>query len=150
MLQKTFDLVRTQTLFAGVPMGSYAEGDAITFEMTEDEWAMVTGADGSVTRYKMNNRTATATIRLSYGSLANNVLDGFRKLDSATGLGVFPFVFIDPSSGTKIVASRAWVVRAPNLAIAANPGTREWTLHMVVDSRNDFGLPGVGAPILPG
>ena len=55
-------------------MSGFADGTFLTVDRDDDQWAKVTGADGTSTRIKSNNRSGNMTLTLKQSSPSNDVL----------------------------------------------------------------------------
>lgn len=125
-MAKTYDFKKVAVLVGGVPISGFIDGDAVTVEMADDQWEMVTGADGEATRSKKNNYSGTITIRLQASSLSNDYLQGLQKLDEATGLGQVPIMLKDLFGTTLVFAPQCWVKKSPGATFGRSNSQREW------------------------
>lgn len=129
---KEYDVREVSVVFADIPIDSgMAEGDFITVAQTSETFKVKVGADGSVTRYKTNDKTATIKIRVMHTADVNALLSELANRDSSTpnGAGVGSFLCRDRQNGNiKYTAEHCWIAKPPDVAFGNEPGPREWTL----------------------
>lgn len=128
---KIYDADQILVNFAGVPVDSgYADGEFLRIEQAEDDFTLVMGTDGSGTRSKSNNRSATITLILMQSSQTNTALSALNNLDLKTsgGAGVGPLLIKDKSGTSLYSAAKCWISKAPNVSFDRTATSREWTL----------------------
>ena len=62
MAVRTYDPKQVIITVGGVPMSGFADGSFLTIDRDDNQWTKVTGADGTSTRIKSNNRSGNMTI----------------------------------------------------------------------------------------
>lgn len=132
---KTFNAKEvTLTIGGRVLSSGFADGDFVKVAMDNDDWAAKAGADGEVTRSKVNNPLATGSIFLMQTSDGNDVLSQIRSADLAApnGAGVGQFLMRD-QFGRSVVRGQCWVMKPPDQARGREAGTNEWKIQIVVD-----------------
>ena len=138
---KNYDVKQVTAAFFGFLLDSgMSEGDFIQIKQVEADWGYKVGADGQVTRYAMNNPLTEIKVFLMQSSDGNAKLSTVRILDKSApnGAGVGPCIIRD-RQGTSVYESGAcWIVGPPDAALGKEPGTREWTLHCVMDQDERF------------
>lgn len=118
----------------------FAEGAFVEIEQNEEDFKMVVGTDGSVTRSKTNNKTAKVIVRLLQTSDGNARLSALRRLDLAqqNGAGVGAFLCKDRTSGTIVYqAEHCWIAKAPKVSMDKTATPREWELAIADLDRTD-------------
>lgn len=131
MAFSTYDANDILINFAGIPVDSgYADGEFCRVEQAEDDFSLVMGTDGSGTRSKTNNRSATITIILMQSSKTNNALSTLNNLDKkkGNGAGVGPLLIKDKGGTTLFAAEKCWIQKPPNASFDRTATSREWTL----------------------
>lgn len=129
----TFDPKLHTTIFAGIELTGWAEGDMISFSFDNDAFTDMVGVDGDVTRARSHDERGTAEASLAESSPVNDQLSELHAADRSgvNGEGVGAFRMIDTGTGrTKLEAAQAWVMKAPDIEIAATPGTRVWRIRL--------------------
>ena len=81
MALRTYDPKQVVISIGGVPISGYADGTFLLIDRDENAFTKVTGADGTSTRVKSNNRAGSMTLTLKQSSPSNDVLSGFATLD---------------------------------------------------------------------
>jgi hypothetical protein len=130
MTARHFDLTETVLTFAGNPITEFAEGDSVSIELDEDQWAAAQGHHGSVLRAKRNSNLGSATVTLMYGSPANEILQSIADQDQATGLGAGGFSWTDLNGSTTCTAAQAWITKVPPIKGSTEPTSNEWTFKL--------------------
>lgn len=117
---------------AGFPISGFGPDSKISVEAEAETFGDAKGVDGDVTRIRMNESRATATITLMQSSPSNDVLTQLhnRDLRSPNGAGIGPFVLRDRSGTTVIRARRAWIQAWPTTDFGSEVGTREWQIRL--------------------
>lgn len=107
-------------------------GTFFSLEPLAEDWTDVVGADGEVTRSKVNNGGATVKLSVMRSSQAHKDLYALRALDlaSTNGSGVFPFQARDRSNGLRFEAAKAWIKKAPSETAAREAAEAEWELRV--------------------
>lgn len=126
MAVKTYDFKKVIVTVAGIPIFGFIDGDAVAVAKAEDEWSMVAGNDGEVTRVKRNHPEGTITLRLQSSSASNSVLDGLRSADDLTGLAMVPILIKDLFGTTLVFAEQCWCMKSPDISFARDTSPREW------------------------
>lgn len=115
----------------GANINGYADGTFISFEMAEDAYTTVTGADGHVTRVKTNNNTGTLTLTLLQSSPSNIILQGLYDLDRSTPVGApFPIIIKNLLNVELITSSAAWIQKLPTISYSKEVTNREWMIRI--------------------
>ena len=131
MALRTFDPRLVNILIGGVPMQGFADGTFLSIDRDEDAFVKVVGADGTSTRIKSNNRSATLTLTLKQSSPSNDVLSGFAALDELSNTGVVPVLVKDNSGNSIYFSATGWVQKYPLSEFSKEISNREWTLDLV-------------------
>lgn len=110
-------------------ISGFTEGTFINIARNEDQYTMVVGADGKVTRSKNANRSGTMTLTLKASSASNDVLSAIASLDELAGTGV-KAVIVKDNSGRSVYAGKGWIRKTPAGEFAKEVGDREWMLDI--------------------
>jgi len=125
----TYDIKVVSVSINGVPIDGWSDGDAITITHTSPTWVSRAGIGGEVARAKHNDRRTMVTFNVLGTSLINNIIDGYRITDEATGLGCFALSIIDARSGASLVSPQAWVTKRPDKAYGAEVPQLSWEIE---------------------
>lgn len=130
----------------GVAMGGFADGTFVSISRDEQSFTKVTGADGTVSRSKSNNRSGAVTLTLQQTSPSNEVLSSLLAQDELDGTsGVVPVLIKDTSGETRFFSGTGWVRGLPdNIEFAKEISNREWVIEMADMEFNLTGNIGVG------
>jgi Protein of unknown function (DUF3277) len=142
MTVKVYDANQVSMIFMGIPITSgYEDGEFLTIEQTMADFEVVTGTDGSVTRYRTNNRHATIKVKLMQSSSGNAALSVINTLDISTpgGAGIGPMLIRDRQGTSIYTASKCWVAKPPDVKFDRKPVAREWILECADLVRLDGG-----------
>lgn len=126
MALKTFDFKKVVCAVNGIPISGFADGDAITIEFDEDNWAKFVGADETVTRVKQNRRDGKITLRLQPSSSSNRDIARLARLDEEVGLFPVKILITDLLLGDTIFANEAWVMKDPGRTLGRDLNDVEW------------------------
>lgn len=130
MALKTIDPKNVILNVGGVPIGGYADGTFISFEMAEDAYSTSVGADGETVRVKSNNRMGALTLTLQQTSDSNTALSVIAELDQQANAGVVPVLIKEIGGETIIVSGRGWVRKIPVAEYGKEVANREWVIDM--------------------
>jgi hypothetical protein len=136
----------------GVPLSGFADGTFVRVERKNDSFSMVSGADGVVSRSKMNDYSGTVTITLAQTSPSNAMLSAFAAADELTNKGIFPISCMDASSSvisgeySLHFSAYGWVKKPASVEYGKDVSNREWTLDcadlmMFAAGNADFVIP---------
>ena len=137
-MTSTYNARDLKISFGGQPIEGFADGDFFEFEKESDDYSDRAGTDGSVTRSRMNDPRATATLTTEQSSLANDQLNAVRQTGLATGLQV-AFEALD-LNGATVLAGLAWVQKPAPASYAREAGTRVWPIRMETLAENYGGI----------
>ena len=130
-MAKTVDPNDVQIICGGNIASGYADGTFISISNDEELYSKSVGADGEVSRARMNNTSGTVTLTLQQTSPFNAVLSAFYAADKAGNNGVFPFMMKEAGTGTTLIFSQsAWVQDLPDVNYSKSVETREWTIAL--------------------
>jgi hypothetical protein len=124
-LVTTYDAKQVVIAAAGIQLTGYTDGEFLNIAASSDDYGFSNGADGSVTRFPLNDSTHTVTVTLQQTSPSNSTLNGLRG-------AVFPFSVTD-LNGSEVFVGTGWIQRSPDIADARESGSRAWTLLVVAD-----------------
>lgn len=116
--------------FGGVPLTGFIDGDAIEFEFDEDSFTKVTGLDGQVARFRLNNDSAKLTVKLMSTSPSNDYLSALSLADRITGEGVREVLLKQLNGNTAVFSQSAWIMKPPALTIGKEIPEMEWVLDL--------------------
>jgi hypothetical protein len=131
MSVRTYDPKSVVVTIGGVPMSGYADGTFLNVDRDENAFTKVTGADGTSTRVKSNNRSGSMTLTLKQSSPSNDVLSGFASLDELSNTGVVPILIKDLSGNSLFFSATGWVQKFPSSEFGKEINNREWVLDLV-------------------
>jgi len=131
MAVRTYDPKSVVVSIGGVPMSGYADGTFLVVDRDEQAFTKVTGADGTSTRVKSNNRSGSMTLTLKQSSPSNDVLSGFTALDELSNSGVVPILIKDLSGNSLYFSATGWVQKFPSSEFGKEINNREWVLDLV-------------------
>ena len=131
MAVRTYDPKQVVVTIGGVPMSGYADGTFLVVDRDENAFTKVTGADGTSTRVKSNNRSGSMTLTLKQSSPSNDILSGFAALDELSNSGVVPILIKDLSGNSIFFSATGWVQKYPSSEFGKEINNREWILDLV-------------------
>lgn len=128
MAVRTYDPKSVVLVFGGATISGYADGTFITVERNSDNFSMISGADGEVSRAKTNDRTGSITITLTQTSPSNSLLSFYEALDQRTGSGVAPVGITDLKGGSTYFSGNGWVRKPANAEFSKEISNREYII----------------------
>lgn len=131
MALRTYDPKQVVISIGGVPISGYADGTFLLIDRDENAFTKVTGADGTSTRVKSNNRAGSMTLTLKQSSPSNDVLSGFATLDELSNAGVVPILIKDLSGNSLYFSATGWIQKFPSSEFGKEISNREWVLDLV-------------------
>lgn len=134
-------LVGNVAISRGVGASGYADGEFVRIEQQEDDFGIVVGTDGQITRSKKNNKLTKITIRLMQSSDSNAYLSSLRIADQVgqNGAGIVP-ILINDRNGTSLHSAQfGWVNKPPDAVYDREAKEREWPIMCYMDERLDGG-----------
>lgn len=131
-MSKTYDPKLFDIIWGGILMDGFAEGTKLTIASEVEGFSDTVGVDGEVTRNRMHDRRATATLSLMQTSATNDRLSAAYENDrnAINGAGVGSFRVVDRAGTTVYEASKAWISNDPDVEISTEATTREWTFRL--------------------
>lgn len=127
---RTYNPADVVISIGGVPMSGFADGTFLLIDRDENAFTKVTGADGTTTRVKSNNRSGTMTLTLKQSSPSNDVLSGFAALDELTSSGVVPVLIKDLSGNSIFFSATGWVQKYASSEFGKEISNREWVIDL--------------------
>lgn len=116
--------------FGGANINGYADGVYSSFELDEDFYNTLTGADGFTTRVRTNNNTGILTVTLVQSSPSNSVLQAFFDVDRTSPFGSPLPLIVKNLIGTEFISSSAaWIIKLPTLDQGKEVQNREWRIQ---------------------
>lgn len=113
-------------IYGPVRVDEFGDGDKISIAYRSAMSELVVGTDGDYDYSKMNDRSATVTIRTMHTSPANDQLLAIANLMLETGQGEYP-IFIDDANGKRThEALDAVIENIPNFAYGSSSPQIEW------------------------
>jgi hypothetical protein len=126
----TYDFKQCLVMFGTDVITGFAEGDdAVSVEQETELYTKQTGADGEVTRSRMNNDGGKVTIKLQASSPSNDVFNASAQADRVSGSGKKPLFIKDGSGRSLHTIAEGWVSKLPNAQYGSGSGTREWVIE---------------------
>lgn len=126
MATRVYDVNLVALNFRGIPIQEFADGDAMSAEYDDDDFATGQGSHGAVLRAKKHNNIVTLTVRLMQGSPSNAFLSAQNKLDRTLGTGIGVLSMKDLLGSDLLASPAAWVMKPAPMTMATEPGEREW------------------------
>lgn len=126
---KNYDPGRIAGSWKGIPFLGFMDGTFVNAERNEDAFSMSVGAQGDVTRVRSRNRTGLVTITLQAASPTNDLLTAQAQLDELSGVSYGPLQIEDLNGNTLLLASVAWIKKAPAVEFGTEAGSREWVFE---------------------
>lgn len=126
---KTFDPSQLSVVFGVTPINGFEENTAISIDMEEPEYNENKDIHGNVTRFKVNNSSATITVNLTQNSLSNDVLSSYAEADRTSNSGSFPIMIKDPNGTTLFSSAAAYIKQIPKVEFGNENKTREWVIR---------------------
>jgi len=110
----------------------FAEDSMVKVAFTSPRFESKVGVDGEVTRARLHDRRATATLSLMQSSDGNDILSALLRRDTVAlpGAGVGSFLMRDLQGTTLVFASAAWVKGIPEVEYGKSVGTRAWEIEL--------------------
>lgn len=127
---RTFDPKKVIVTFGGAQISGYADGTFISIERNSDTFETVSGADGAVSRAKINDKTGTLTLTLKQTSPSNAILSALHKVDEDTGNGVVPCTIKDLSGDTEHISAFAWVQKPATWEAGKTINNTPWVIAL--------------------
>lgn len=125
---KNYAADRVVVTFKGHIFGGYASGSFVKVGRSEDSFKKYVGADGSVSRARMSDKSGEVTITLAQTSPSNDFCTRTLKEDEELGTGYGPLMVKDLLGNTLAMSANAWIRKPPDQEFAAEISEREWTL----------------------
>ena len=126
---KTYDPKKVIAAAGAHVCSGFDEDSQITIEPNGEGITKKVGADGEVTRSMDPDDTYNIKLVFDQMSETNKYLTNMRKLDKATGAGVFPFLLTDLRGGVLFHAAQAWITKDPSRVWGKASGSVEWEIH---------------------
>ena len=130
MAVRTYSSRRVSIIIGGTPITGFAPDTFINVAPSADNFTKSVGASGEVSRAEMADRTGQVTLTLQQTSPSNDFLTDLYIQDRQTLAETVTFLLKDENGTTKIEAEDCWVQRIPDVEMAQEVGTREWTLDL--------------------
>ena len=130
MAVKTYDPAQVAINIGGAPITGYADGTFLTVERANPAFIKVTGADGSVSRAKSNDRSGMMTLTLLQTSESNDILSLLALADEFQNAGVVPVTVKDMEGRTTYFAGSGWVQKMADSEFSNEITNREWVIEM--------------------
>jgi len=132
MSVKEYDPEMIDVIFGG-PLSGFQEDSIVEVEFDDENYQIVKGVDGDVSRSRIIAKTATVTIKLMNTSRSNADLSLIMALGSP-GSGkadVIPFLLRDRNGASLIATDEAWIQKPPNVSHSGKAGPRDWKITLV-------------------
>lgn len=128
----TFDLENAALYVGPYAITSFADGEAVSIEYDDEDWATTKGTKGYLARAKKVNITATLKVSLVPGNVANQWLAQLRENDIKDGSGAVRIEFREYNNGGGVVGEVGFIKKLPSQAWTTNePAAIEWELTVV-------------------
>lgn len=130
---KIYDANQVSVVIAGIPIdGGFGEDEFCKVMSVSDDFEDVVGVDGSVTRFKTNDRRGEVTVTLMQTADANDSLAALRILDinANNGAGVGPLMIRDKSGRALHAAQHCWIAKRPEAVYKKGAEGRVWKIRV--------------------
>lgn len=128
MAVSTYDPAQISVIVGGKILSGFADDTFVTVSRNNDMWVMKTGADGSTTRVKTNDKSGMIVVTLQQASPSNDDLSALLAADELSNTGVVP-VFVRDASGRSLhSALTAWVQRYPQVDYSKDVTNRSYSI----------------------
>ncbi len=130
---KEYDPEMIDVIIFGFPVSGFQEDAIVEIEFDDDNYVIVKGVDGDVSRSRIIAKTATMTIKLMNTSRSNAELSAVMALGQP-GSGtadVGPALIRDRNGASLVATDTAWIMKAPNVAHGGKAGPRDWKFTLV-------------------
>jgi hypothetical protein len=118
-------------LVGGFVMQGFDEGDdVIQFAPVSDRYADSVGADGEVTRDRLNDDRADFKLRFKKTSPSLQVLSAIMAADILDDSGIVPILVKALPSLTVVFGGQAWIMRIPDISLGQRAGAIEWPFRI--------------------
>lgn len=113
----------------GMLIEGYADDSFIDVAYDNDLWTKQIGADGFGIFSKSNDLSATVTVKLMPGALANQALSLKLTADiSPASAGFFPLEIFDPATNNLHLSLKSRIMKPPGKAYSKTAEAQEWVI----------------------
>lgn len=123
----TYDAKDVNLIVNGVYGTGFAEGTFITYEKTEDNYALSVGAQGDVARAKVNNPLGTITVTFQQTSPQVKQYNDLAK----SGKVVEARVIEKGSQTVKVGGTQCFIMKPANGEYGSEISNREFTIQVM-------------------
>jgi hypothetical protein len=130
---RSFDLQFLAVTLGTLTIRGWADGDALIGEFPNDDFELISGADGEVLVIRKHNSVADITLRIAQG---NPLIDQVRQLHEASlqsGTLAYPFEAVN-LRGTERMAGGAVIKKRPRMAFSDSSQPVEINIGLVVSA----------------
>lgn len=130
---KFYDPDLVDVLFSLAPIDGFATDSLVSIEADEQDFTIVKGVKGDISRSKNLGVTFLVTIMLMSTSRSNAFLSAIRALDgaSAGGAGVAPILIRDRNGTSLFESDKAWIEQAPTVTRGKEAAPQEWKIRVI-------------------
>jgi Protein of unknown function (DUF3277) len=123
---RTFSPKKVGISYGGVPITGFAPDTFIKVSFEKDAFETDVGADGEVARLASADESGTIEVTLLQSSPSNDYLSSMLSTDRLTNLNTAPFFAKDASGTSQVLASEAWIKKAPDFELSGSKTPRTW------------------------
>lgn len=123
----TYDAKDVSVIVNGVYLTGFADGTFVSYEKTEDRWAISTGSMGDTARAKVNNPLGTITVTLQQTSPQVSMLNNLAK----SGKLVEARVIHKGSNTEKVGGTQCFVMKEASGEYGSEISSREFTIEVL-------------------
>lgn len=115
-----------------IPAKGYAEGQFIKLERASAAYTKKVGTDGSVTRVRVHDKSATLTFTTMQEAEINSVLSVLHNsdLNSDNGAGIGPFLLKNRNGLTLHAGKNCWITKMPDVELDKDVTGRVWMIDI--------------------
>lgn len=123
----SYDAKDVSVIVNGIYLTGFADGTFVSYEKTEDRWAISTGSMGDTARAKVNNPLGTITVTLQQTSPQVSMLNNLAK----SGKLVEARVIHKGSNTEKIGGTQCFVMKEASGEYGSEISNREFTIQVL-------------------
>ncbi len=125
---RTYSPADIKIVVGGIELTGMADTSFVTIEFAADSFTKKVGADGSVTRVRVADDSASVTVKLLQSSASNEVLTALMEADRAGLTGALPLIVKDANGNSLYTCGKSWIATRPSVDYSNDIGTLEWKL----------------------
>lgn len=125
---KNYAAEKVVVVWRGHTFSGYAPGTFVKVARAVDGFKKTVGADGSVARSRMSDKSGEITLTLMHTSPSNDFMATSAQEDEDFGTAVGPLMVKDLLGNMLHMAQNAWIRKQPDDERGPEVGETEWVL----------------------